>query len=443
MFQSVSTIDSPEFINLQPLDINPLMSACDIKVLYLGKNRNKTSISKEVAMEMAKTLRGAPIVGYYKEEAKDFRDHGHEVIIDGDGIKFKTNTTPYGFVSPDARVWFQKFEELDEATGKTVIREYMMTTGYLWTGQFEEAKLAINEGRPQSMELEEESLSGNWAKDFKSGIEFFIINDAIFTKLCILGQDVEPCFEGASVTKPEISTTFTKMDDKFTTTLYTMMQELRSALEGGQQNMEEIVLVETVETEPVVEQPEVVEPAPEVEEPIESVPEFVVQQEEEEDEEKETEEEEEPASGEEETDPDEDEEEKKNKYSKLESDYQELVKKYNLLETQHSDLTAQYQLLVEFKNNIENEKKDALINSFYMLSDEDKKDVIENKATYSLDDIEAKLSVICVRKKVSFDVEEPVVSEDQPAVIFSLNDTVDNAPAWIRAVRNTQKSRNL
>jgi len=26
--QSIATISSPEFINLQPLDINPLMSAC-------------------------------------------------------------------------------------------------------------------------------------------------------------------------------------------------------------------------------------------------------------------------------------------------------------------------------------------------------------------------------------------------------------------------------
>ena len=63
MHQSVATLDNPEFINLQPLDINPLMSKCEIKVLYTGKNRNKSLISKEVATEMAKTLRGAPIVG--------------------------------------------------------------------------------------------------------------------------------------------------------------------------------------------------------------------------------------------------------------------------------------------------------------------------------------------------------------------------------------------
>ena len=68
MHKSIATINSPEFINLQPLDINPLMSSCEIKVLYIGENRNRTFISKEVATEMAKTLRGAQIVGYYKED---------------------------------------------------------------------------------------------------------------------------------------------------------------------------------------------------------------------------------------------------------------------------------------------------------------------------------------------------------------------------------------
>ena len=41
-----------------------------------------------------------------------------------------------------------------------------------------------------------------------------------------------------------------------------------------------------------------------------------------------------------------------------------------------------------------------------MLSDEDKKDVIDNIDTYSLDEIEAKLSIICVRNKVSFNLED-------------------------------------
>lgn len=114
MHKSLATIDSPEFINLQPLEINPLMSKCEIKVLYLGENRNHSYITKEVAADMAKTLRGAPIVGYFKKEEDDFRDHGERVILDDEGVKFECLTKPYGFVSPDAQVWFQKFEDTDE-----------------------------------------------------------------------------------------------------------------------------------------------------------------------------------------------------------------------------------------------------------------------------------------------------------------------------------------
>jgi uncharacterized protein len=225
MHRSLATISSPEFINLTPLDINPLMSACEIKVLYLGENRNHSFITKEVATDMAKTLRGAPIVGYYKEEAEDFRDHGHEVVIDNDGIKFNCKTVPYGFVSPDAQVWFQEFEDTNDF-GETILREYLMTTGYLWTGQFEECKIAVeSDGKPQSMELDEQTLDGHWEVN-KKGMDFFIINDAIFSKLCILGDDVEPCFEGAKVSAPDVSASFSKVDDTFRQTLFTMMQDL-------------------------------------------------------------------------------------------------------------------------------------------------------------------------------------------------------------------------
>jgi hypothetical protein len=48
--KSVATIQNPEFINLTPLDINPLMSACEIKIFYLGENRNRSFISKDVAI---------------------------------------------------------------------------------------------------------------------------------------------------------------------------------------------------------------------------------------------------------------------------------------------------------------------------------------------------------------------------------------------------------
>ena len=465
MHRSIATIDAPQFINLQPLDINPMMSKCEIKVLYIGANRNHSYITKEVATEMAKTLRGAPIVGYYKEEKEDFADHGEQVIFDDEGIHFNCLTKPYGFVAPDAEIWFQKFIDTDDF-GNDIEREYLMTTGYLWTGQFEEAKAVVENGRPQSMELDEATLNGRWEYDMSKGMDYFIIDDAMFSKLCILGDDVEPCFEGASVTEPQVSTSFTKVDDTFVRTLYTMMQDLKSALQtqGGQSKMElennelennEIVVEnEVVEETPVAEEvPAVEEPAVEEEVPAEEnaeaasngeieeesteepVSEFAKKDEEEEEEKEDAEnKEEEPAEEEED-----DEEKKKAAKNSL------LEEEHEALKAEFAAMKAEYEKLVEFKNQIDNEKKDELIASFYMLSDEDKADVVENKAKYSLEEIKSKLAVICFDKKVNFDLDDNSKNEERVednknanVTTFSLDNQDNGIPAWIKAVVNNR-----
>ena len=488
MHQSIATIDSPEFINLQPLDINPLMSSCEIKVLYLGENRNHSYITKEVASEMAKTLRGAPIVGYYKEEKEDFADHGERVILDDEGVKFECLTKPYGFVAPDAKVWFQKFEDTDDF-GSTIEREYLMTTGYLWTEQYEECKVAIEEGRPHSMELDEKTLDGHWSTNNKTGMDFFIINDAIFSKLCILGDDVEPCFEGSSVTAPQVSSSFSLVSDEFKSTLFTMMQELKFALEGGQrmeeEKVEEIVPA-TDFSEPELEDSLVREPATEEEVPAATVEEEAEEKADEElvdnseqvdleenqdsievqsnensfakkekkkcgsskcEKDKDKDKDEEDMDDEEDdmddSESDDESDDKEDKKAKSKCD---LEQEYETLKANYSALEEKYQSLVEFKNKIDNEKKDALIASFYMLSDEDKADVVENKANYSLDEIEAKLSVICIRKKVNFDLDNTSkneeVIEDSPITTFNLDNSIDNTiPAWVSAMIKTQDDR--
>ena len=458
MHQSIATIDSPEFINLKPLEINPLMSSCEIKVLYLGENRNHSYITKDVATEMAKTLRGAPIVGYYKEDKEDFRDHGNKMILDDEGIKFECLTKPYGFVAPDAQVWFQKFEDTDEF-GNKIEREYLMTTGYLWTGQFEEAKLAL-EGRPQSMELDDETLDGHWSTNSNTGMDFFIINDAIFSKLCILGSDVEPCFEGARITAPEISSTFT-MDDNFRRTLFTMMQDLQSALKGGYKMELEDKNVETEVTTAIEEEVTPVE-EPATEAPVEEAAveeesstedtevaidatqsgqeEYAAEEENKEESEEIIEEE-----SAEDTETEEVEEENNDSEENVEEvaeDYSLLKEELNSLKASYAEMEKKYQELVTFKEAVDNEKKDALINSFYMLSDDDKKDVIENKANYSLDEIESKLSVICVRKKVNFDLEDNDKNEDNTednVLTYSLTES-PVVPGWLSALKAAKDS---
>jgi len=491
-YQSIATINAPEFINLEPLDINPMMSKCDIKVLYLGQNRNGTSINKQAASQMAKTLRGAPIVGYYKDNKQDFFDHGEQVIYDGEGVHFNTLTKPYGFVSPDAEVWFQEFEEFNES-GESITRVYMMTTGYLWTGQYKEAQQLFNEGgKPQSMELDENSLQGFWSKEENSDMEFFIINDAVFSKLCILGDDVEPCFEGASITAPNISKTFSLNDD-FKQTLYTMMKELQETLQGGKYKVADEIKRQSVDSSEAVGVEQVEEPVvdnssadtPEIDNSVANTEESntpeentntpgaedssadegaqnsgaeegadavegateggsseggdssdgdggsseYVKKDDEEDDKKDNDGEEDKETEKE----DDEEDDTKKKYSLLLVQFEELQQSFNDLQAKAAETEKQ---LAEFKTyalEVENEKKDALIAEFYMLSDEDKKDVIDHKAEYSLDEIKSKLAVLCYDKKVSYIKDNSNDETDMTVIIDTVEETL---PDYLQAVEN-------
>ena len=456
--RSVATIDAPEFINLKPDALNPGISQCEIKVLYLGQNRNHSYIDKNTAIQMANSLPGTPIVGAYRKDIEDFGDHGHIMHIENGEITFSCKTVPYGFVAPDADVWFKKFTDTDDF-GNEVEREYLMTTGYLWTSQYPEVEQCLTEGKGQSMELDGENLDGHWATDNNTGIEFFIINDAIFTKLCILGDDVEPCFEGASVTSPEVSKNFSK-DSEFSRTLFSMMNELKFALQnkGGsdmpenieQVEVEEIAAPEVEETEEVSEVEEVEEESAEDaaedgegEDSDDSEDEefacgkkkkkYAEDEEDKEQEEKPAEDEEKPA----------DEDDKKKKPAKEHS-----LEEFDALQNEISEMREELEALRAFKLEQENAKKNALINKYHMLSDEDKAEIIAHKSEYSLDEIEAKLALVYVKKNVDFSTldgnkSEEVEEEESPLMTFSLDDSQSAGfiPPMVEALREAKQSR--
>lgn len=100
-------LNSPcEFINITPL--NPLISKCQIKVCYVSDepNRNRSVITKEVAKQMANSLPGCPIVGFFDEVTGDFEEHSRSFDISDGEFKIKDITKPYGFVDMNAKVWF-------------------------------------------------------------------------------------------------------------------------------------------------------------------------------------------------------------------------------------------------------------------------------------------------------------------------------------------------
>ena len=411
-----------EFINLQP--VNPLISKVQIKVCYVGDepNRNGTVITRDVAKSMANSLPGSPIVGFYNETKGDFEEHNRIIDLSNGKFEFKDTTRPYGFVDLNARAWFQKFED------DGVEHEYLMTEGYLWTGQYPETKRVLAKGNSQSMEIE--NVEGDWAINDKGDYEFFIINEAIISKLCILGDDVEPCFEGASISKFEFS-----FDEKFTNTYSAFIKQMYELInEGGTpvDKEQEVVVEEEVLDEEVIPAEEEV-PA---EEPVE---EEVVEEEVSEEEPVEEELPEEEVV--EEEAPEEVEEEPVPEFRVQDTqEYQDLMARCSALETEVEELRA-------YKLKAERKEKKAMIDGFYMLSDEDKQDVLENIDKYSLDEIEAKLSVICVRNKVSFNLDEENKDETVPAV-FSLDaDDVSGddsvTPAWVKAVQNVAKNKKV
>ena len=520
MHKSVK-LDTPvEFINITPL--NPLISKCQIKVCYVDDkpNRNGSVITKETAKQMANSLPGCPIVGFYNEDKGDFEEHNRIIDISNGKFEIKDTTRPYGFVDLSAKVWFQKF--LDDGM---VEREYMMTEGWLWTGQYPECRRILTKGNNQSMELDPDTLNASWSKDGNGELQFFIINEAIISKLCTLGEENEPCFEGASISEPIIQFAFA---DGFKEQVFSMMNELKELLNKGGEKVftrydveigstlwnalydravEGSYTIESVcedgeqkfavltadekyyrldfsilEDESIQFANEVValEDYTPTEEPqfsAEAIAEYNQSKEQ-----KielcekcgkpvsECECEEEPAlcdkcgkpvsececQVEEEEVEEEDKVDKYNldeiqeylelteKYSNLENDYNAAQEKiadlevnYNAAQEKITNLEKQLSELTAFKQKIDKAEKQKMIDSFCMLSNEDKKDVIDNIDTYSLDDIEAKLSIICVRNKVSFNLDN---DNNNGSTTFNLNDGgADTTPAWIKRIQDVAK----
>lgn len=527
-----------EFINITP--VNPLISKCQIKVCYVGDtpNRNGSVITKEVARQMANSLPGSPIVGYYNNATGDFEEHNRVIDISNGQFKIQDTTKPYGFVDLGARAWFQKFND------DGVEHEYLMTEGYIWTGQYPECQRIIDQGNNQSMELDEKTLNATWTKDDNGKPKFFIINEAIISKLCVLGEECEPCFEGSQITK--FSLTF---DEDFKQKLFSMMNDLKELIKEGGTKVFSIYAVEigdnlwnslwnyTLEKYPdannvyssvyaiegvceedsqkfavlqnrtdnkyyrlnfslnetdgfvpadaLIEVTESYTPAAEPQFSLEAVKTYETEyaskkKAEEEDknnkdnksnsdnksegkdnnsDDSEDGKDEKPTNKKDNSDskdnnPDDEgnkdnEDKKKKKYSledvteyqELKAEYEELKSKYAALETEKNSLTEEIEPLREFKLASEKKDKEAMIAQFYMLSDDDKKDVIDNIDKYSVDDIEAKLSVICVRNKVSFDLDE---NKETKPTTYNLNNSEDDdesIPAWVKAALKYENAR--
>ena len=135
-------------------------------------------------------------------------------------------------------------------------------------------------------------------------------------------------------------------------------------------------------------------------------------------------------------------------------DLEDLKGVIGLLETKFNELTSKFEALTEecealkkYKAHIEDAQKDELINSFYMLDDSEKKDIKDNKSKFSLDEIEAKLSVLYTRKTRVAEAEKQRAQEaDQVSdsvTTYNLADDMKDLPDWVKAVHAVEEKMNF
>ena len=414
-----------EIINITPMD--DYISECEIKVLYTGINRNGSYISKAVGSEIANSLPRSPIVAFYNEQVEDYEDHGEEMIINKDGIKFIRKTVPYGAVDHVQPIVWKQFIAADGT-----LRDYLMCKGYLWTGRYPHLKSIIENGKGQSMEFFEQSVKGNWTIFPEVDREIFIIDEAKISALCVLGDDVEPCFEGASVSAPGVLYSLKK--DDFKLEFNSFMFELNKILKEGSNTVEEFTKTEvdvdvevitestidenlvdenfensTVETTEVSEEDTKIETEmsldSEEDTTVEVVEEFTTQ----------------------------------DNQTVSSEDYQDLEAKFTALTNAFEELETKFNILNDAEQARVKEAKETVFTKFSEILGDEIETYRSNIDTYTVEEIEDRLSAIAFRKGLSFSN----IARDKDFIVVPTNtrSIEDAMPAWIKAVEQKKNKQ--
>lgn len=172
-----SQIEFPVSIYGNVEKYNDIFSKARCRVFYKGANRNGTFITDEFADELISTFKYIPVKGIH--DGEDFTDHGTA----------RSEGQIYGIVPETNNFAWEQHLDKDG-----VERTYACTDVLLFTALYPEANDIVT--KPQSMELYEPSLSYHMA--IVQGQKYVVFDHGRFLGLQVLGDAVEPCFEGAS-----------------------------------------------------------------------------------------------------------------------------------------------------------------------------------------------------------------------------------------------------
>lgn len=158
---------------------NEVLSKARCRVFYKGGNRNGTYITDEFAEQLIQTFAYVPLKGIWDEEAGDFLDHG----------KARSQGKIYGIVPQETNFAWEDHLDKDGVT-----RTYACVDVLIFSALYPESEKII--GAPQSMELFKPSIK--FHKEYKENSLWTVFEGGCFLGLQALGQNVEPCFEGAA-----------------------------------------------------------------------------------------------------------------------------------------------------------------------------------------------------------------------------------------------------
>ena len=184
---------------------NDVTSKARCRIFYKYGNRNGTYITDEFAEKLLSTIAYAPVKGIF--EYDDYTDHGTR----------RSEGRIYGIVPENYHLAWEAHVDEDG-----VERTYACVDVIIFTALYKEANDIV--GKSQSMELYEPSIQ--YHKQIIDGQQYIVFDDGCFLGLQVLGDEVEPCFEGAAffslrenieqaISKiQELANTFTKKGGK-------------------------------------------------------------------------------------------------------------------------------------------------------------------------------------------------------------------------------------
>lgn len=369
----------------------------EVAVFTKYKNRNGSYITDEYAELLIKsaTRGNTPVVGFFDPESQTWASHTGPTLANG-----------YGYV--ENFLGWQPFTDTDGVT-----RDYAVFSVVLFTKYYEEAKKI--RGQHQSMELDEYTINGDWANF--DGEEYFVYTSGDMLGLCVIGSH-EPCFS--------VSSFFAKNDDtyksqyeKFSSLLFglkAIVEEAEKNNKGGEQPMnEELEKQEVIPAavDVVVEETPAEEFEVEETNQVEEVQTEVVE---------ETQPEAETETEEivEDTNDNSEFELLQHDFEKLQASYNQLQQDYTAaqaqfetekldfaaeiekLNSQINELTASLASYEAQAKEVENEKKNNLIEKYEkVLSEEEIKPIREKVTDFSYDELEAKLAIMFANNNVA------------------------------------------